>query len=282
MLRGIGQVVFMPNTAAGALILLAVLAAALRGSVPAAMPAGLVAAVAVGTLTARALRADPEALASGLHGFNPALVGLALPLMVRMDIAGWALLVAAAAASAALALALGRLLARAGLPGLTAPFILVTWAAVAVTAPVAPGTALPDQGPAVAALRGVAQIFLVPDAACGALLLAALAVASRTAAPVAAGAAALSVLAARALALPAGTVGAGRWSYSPVLTALAMGVAFPMPGRRGAAWTLAATLATIPVQAALAPLAAAAGVPLLTAPFVLTTWAALSLRRAIG
>lgn len=288
-LSGIAQIVFGRRPVTALLIILAVIGAALTDAAPPQAIAGLLAGAVIGTMTGAALKGRTPALAAGLYGFNPALAGLAAAMLLRMDTAGWVLAAIASGAAAILAIALHRLLSPLRLPVLTAPFVLATWAALLADrhlfAPhrTVAGPAAPLAGGLVdAVLRSLSQIFLIADPWAGILVLGALAALSRRAAVLGLGAALLSALAATALGLPADQIDAGLWGYSPVLTALALGTGLPLPGRPATrlAIALAGAVATIPVQMALGAAIAPAGVPVLTAPFVLTTWAALLLGRA--
>lgn len=272
LLRGIGQVIFAGNAASGALIVAAVGTASLRGNaVPVAVPA-LIAGALAGTLAATAVGAWREAVQKGLHGFNGALAALAVVALLPEQ-ARWAPLAAAAAG------ALGAMLGRAArVPWLTAPFIAVSWGCLAgqpAGAPPPPAEA----GMVETALRGLSQIFLIGDPLSGALILAAIAAASRRAALIAAVAAVAAIPAATLVGAPPAQIGWGLWGYSPVLTALAIGWAFPRPGWRGRTLTIAATLTTPVMQAALGTALAPTALPVLTAPFVLTTWLLLAIGR---
>lgn len=289
-LRGVSQVVFQDHLPCALLILLAVAWAAYDGRHPALLVGALL-ATAIATLTARLLGADAALLERGLFGYNGMLVGIALPTFLAATPALWACVALGAVLSTVAMLAFITLLRPWRLQVLTAPFVLITWClllaayqfarlpgaglpvpALAHAAAIAPALPFTVQGIVLAALRGVAQVFFLPDAASGALILAGLAAASRRAALAAAAGSLLSLAVAWLLGADRAAIDAGLYSFSAVLTAVALGDAFRSAGLRGAAYAALGVVATVIVQAALNTLLAPLGIPALTAPFVLTTW----------
>ncbi len=267
-LRGAGQVIFMNSVRTGALNLAAFAWGVWAGGTSWAVVLGALLGTVAATAAARALRLPQGDWRAGLHGFNGTLVGAALPTFLPATPAMWVLLVGACAASAGLARVLGRALQPLGLPGLTFPFIAVTWLALALAHALgwaawpAPQWAAPGPWGALAAGRAVlvsvAQVFFVDDAGAGALFL-------------------------LALAWAAGADGAavahGRWGYAAALTAPAVGCVFMRASPAALALALGAAALTVAVQAAAFALAGALGGPSLTIAFVLTTWAVLLARR---
>lgn len=281
-LRGLGQVAFQGHAGAGLLFLVAL---AVQSWV-AALAALLGAAVGAGA--AALFNADARQRAEGLYGFNGALVALGLTQFLQPVVAVWALVVVGAALSSAVALGLGRIVGRWGLPGLTAPFVLTTWVGLLVARWLGLEAALPRApGPTLgvawldATLNGLGQIFFRDGALSGAAVMLGLLVASWRAALAAFGGALLGVIVGRALGAPAADVALGLWGFSAALTAIAL-PAFGRPGWRtlvlgGVAAGVAAAL-TGPFGEALST----RGLGALTAPFVVVTWAALLLQRATG
>lgn len=291
-LRGAGQVIFMNNPLTGALNLAALAWGAWMGGTAWVVLWGALLGTLAATAAARALGLPQGEWRAGLYGFNGLLVGAALPTFLAVTPALWALLVAACAGSAlaarALERALGRL-GRLGVPGLTFPFIAVTWAVLALApalglagapAPApwaAPGPwGLPEFGRAVAV--SVAQVFFVDDAGAGVIFLLALAVHSRAAAALAALGAAVGVALALAVGADGAAVAHGMWGYAAALTAPAVGCVFMRASPAALALALGAAALTVAVQAAAFALAGAMGGPSLTIAFVLTTWAVLLVR----
>ncbi|MCC6644044.1 MAG: urea transporter [Polyangiaceae bacterium] len=285
-LRGVGQVMFQSNTYAGLLFTAGVLAASPTGG--AAMLLGAL----VSTLVAAELGADRDGVRAGLFGFNGALVGVALAVFLRPDTTFWAAVVVGAAASTVVTAALARLSGSSGVPGLTAPFVLVTWAALAARAQLtelspsdaaaaprliataAGAAALGPQALAEGVVRGVAQVFVQAELVSGGLIFAGLAVASRQAAVVTALGSACGLFTAWALGAPGAALRSGLFGYNSALTALAL-VTFLGAGARVSAYALVGAIATAVASATAAAATAPLGVPALTAAFVVVTWAFL-------
>lgn len=288
-LRGASQVIFMNNPLTGLLNLAALAWGAWMGGTAWVVLWGALLGTLAATAAARALGLPQGEWRAGLYGFNGLLVGAALPTFLAATPALWALLVAACAGSALAARALERALGRLGVPGLTFPFIAVTWAVLALApalglagapAPApwaAPGPwGVPEFGRAVAV--SVAQVFFVDDAGAGVIFLLALAVHSRAAAALAALGAAVGVALALAVGADGAAVAHGMWGYAAALTAPAVGCVFMRASPATVALALGAAALTVAVQAAAFALAGALGGPSLTIAFVLTTWAVLLAR----
>lgn len=288
-LRGASQVIFMNNPLTGLLNLAALAWGAWMGGTAWVVLWGALLGTLAATAAARALGLPQGEWRAGLYGFNGLLAGAALPTFLAATPALWALLVAACAGSALAARALERALGRLGVPGLTFPFIAVTWAVLALApalglagapAPApwaAPGPwGVPEFGRAVAV--SVAQVFFVDDAGAGVIFLLALAVHSRAAAALAALGAAVGVALALAVGADGAAVAHGMWGYAAALTAPAVGCVFMRASPATVALALGAAALTVAVQAAAFALAGALGGPSLTIAFVLTTWAVLLAR----
>lgn len=123
VLRGIGQVMFQGNALTGLLFLLGILAAD--------VPMGLAAlgGSVTGTLAAWLLGYDHDEIRDGIYGFNGTLVGIAALFFFQSSLLLLALLTVAAAASSVVTWAARRFVP---FPTYTAPFIVVTWALIAV------------------------------------------------------------------------------------------------------------------------------------------------------
>lgn len=306
VLRGSGQVVFMDSPLTGLLFFAAMLRGAWAGGTTLAVALGSVLGCVVATATAHLLRAEGAGLRAGLYGFNGMLVGAGLPTFLVASPPMWLMLVCAAACSTGVTLALAALLRGRGIPGLTFPFVLVTWLALlaAYRLPL-PGLAgLPPAAPTAApvmavlgagleahaalavlgqaALTNVSQVFFVDDALAGALFVLGLALHSRACAALAV----LGGLVASACALLAGAdahaVAHGLWGYSAALTAPAVGCVFLRPGARTWLLAAAASVLTALAQGATAAAAATLGLPALTFPFVLCTWLVLLAQQALA
>lgn len=288
-LRGSGQVIFMNSPATGLLNFVALGWGAWAGGTRWPVLLGAALGALVATATARLMRLDRAALAAGLYGFNGLLVGAALPTFLLATPALWALLVLASAGSAAFTQLLQRVLTPLGLPGLTFPFIAVTWLALAL-APLWPGLgSLPASMASVAPTAfgaldyvravgsSVAQVFFVDNALAGAIFVLALALHSRAVALLALLGAAVGV--ALALGAERAAIAHGMWGYAAALTAPAVGCVFVRLSPAAVLGAVLAAALTVGVQALAFDLAGALGGPSLTIAFVLSTWGWLLARQ---
>jgi len=283
-LRGLAQVIFINNPISG----LVLLGAFLVQSPSTALLALLGAAAAHGT--ASQLGLEQGLRREGIYGFNGVLVGCAIAHFAQLDrpLAGlvWAALVLLGGALSTLLLeGLRRgVHRRTGLPPLTLPFCLITWALLALGSlePGAPlalaqPVALPEvggvwQAVALGLPRSAGQVFLCSSLWSGLLVLLATALAS----PLAAALGLLGALVGMATALLAGAtpeaVAQGLWGYNGILVAIALGGIFYAPTLGSLAVALGgAVLATL-LQLGWAG-GPAQALPSLTLAFVLATWA---------
>lgn len=292
-LRGSGQVIFMASPWTGLLNIVALCWGAWAGGTTWPVVQGAALGALLATAAAGAMGLDRGAIRAGLYGFNGLLVGAALPTFLQATPSMWVLLALATVASASVARGLERLLQPAGLPGLTFPFIALTWLALAL-AHAWPGAGLaPLPAPAWSAPVGVpgaldfaqavavsvAQVFFVDNAVAGAIFLLALAVHSRAAALLAALGAAVGVVLALALGADPAAIMHGMWGYAAALTAPAVGCVFARCTPMAVLAAVGAAALTVGVQALAFALAGAAGGPSLTIAFVLSTWGWLLARR---
>lgn len=294
VLRGVGQVMFQNNAFTGALFLLAIFLNSTRFGVAAI--AGAVASTAM----AYALGADRAHIRAGLHGFNGTLVAVALAFFLRSELVTWVYLVAAAAASTVVTAALSNVLGK-GRPVLTAPFILVTFAFVLAadrfgalhTSGLLPTAGLPKGTTHILGVvdsatlfhgffKGIAEIFFQDSALSGAVLLSGLLCGSRVAGAAAAVGSLVGMLVAWWMGAPEAEIRLGLFGFNPALTAIALASVFLVLDRAAALYALLAVVVTAvafaSVSAALLPL----GMPALTAPFVLVTWAFVLAAPAFG
>lgn len=251
-LRGVGQIYLQRSALSGALFLAAIAVASWRLVLVA------LAGSAVGTVTARVLRARDADLDDGLYGFNAALVALAGGVFFRAGLTP----VVLTGAGAALSTLLFHVAVRRGWAVFTAPFVLVTMVLLrllpAEAAPFAPMHHLAE-----VLARQFGQVIFLDRTVSGALCLAGV-FAGGVRSGLAALAASLLVVA-LGVTLPANLdlLHAGLYGFNAVLVAIALHQQRPR-------WpeTLAgALLATV-----LTAVAAAAGARVLTAPFVVVAW----------
>jgi urea transporter len=291
-LRGVGQVVFMNNPVTGLLILV--------GLWVAGAWLGLAATVGVlaATATAVLLGLDRDALRAGLFGFNGTLVGagLATFLAPEFSVVVGAYVVLVAAASTVVTVALTRLLLpTVGLPPLTLPFNVVTLTFLLAAYSIASADPAPSTAPALPApdsavdtgvdlaglagglFHGVGQVFLADNVVAGLLIVIGIAVCSR----IGAGFALLGSAAGLGTALLLGGDGVaaqdGLWGYNAVLSAMAIGGVFSVLTWRSALLAVAAAVTASVVFVATGTALAPLGLPALTLPFCLATFAFLLL-----
>ncbi|MFI2644355.1 urea transporter [Streptomyces sp. NPDC018610] len=245
---------------------------------------------ATSALAAAVLGADREGLTGGLEGYCGCLTAIAV--VVRLG-ASWRtalLAVAAATVCAVVGAAAGRLLGRAGLPPLTAPFCLVA-GVLAIALPTAAPAAPPVSAHGFTTLSatqlghafcdGIGQVFFLDKWYAGLILLAGLLVASRSAAVAAACGSALAVLTACAMGLPADRIGAGLYGYNAVLVAIALAATFLTLTPWTAGYATLAAVASVPFTAAWQAFVQPSGGSPFTWPFVVTTWLFLAAAPAL-
>ncbi|APX83466.1 urea transporter [Methylorubrum extorquens] len=289
-LRGTSQVFFMENALTGVLFFAAMAyASSVTGNWATTIGAAI--GVLVATLTARLLECDDPSVSSGLYGFNGVLVGAALPTFIAVSPQLWASIVIGAAASTVFTAAFSATLTgKWGIPGSTGPFVLTGWLMVAAAysfcglhvtgdAPklagdVAPGlTGIPAPMDLVTIFfRNIAQVYLLGSAVSGVIILAGILIASVPAGIAAAAGSLISMIVAIAMGADPKAVSQGLYGFSPVLTAMAVGVVFLTPSPRVAVYAGLATVMTVFVQGALDVMVAPAGIPSFTAPYVLTMY----------
>ena len=289
-LRGFGQVMFQDNPLTGLLFPAAIAWGSIVAGVPHVLLAGVLGVIA-STLTAIWLKADRTALMAGLYGYNGVLVGLALATFLAPGAALWIYVALGAAVSTVATLGTASALKSFGAPALTAPFVAVTWIMLLATYGFAglSGAALPAAGvvapfePATpvsiglgaylaGTLLSISQVFLKASVVSALLFLAGLAVSSVPAALFALGGAMLAVAVAHAFGAESDLVTQGLLGFSPVLTAIALGVTFRKPSLRTTLYAALGVVFTVVAQAALNVALRPFALPALTAPFVLVSW----------
>lgn len=290
-LRGAGQVMLQNNPLTGLLFIIGVWWGAIAAD-NLAIGIGAVVALLISTLTAILLKADSDALRQGFFGFNGILVGIGVTTFLRDTPLMWVYLVLGAALSTVVMLAFTQLMKRWELSALTFPFVLTTWLLVlaayqfahlttgALAAPMLPLAGRPaGAAPSLTAgflligwITGVAQVFLINNIITGIIFVIALVINSRQAAAFALVGSAVGLIVALVFGANAQSIGSGLYGFSPVLTAIALGSVFYSPSLKVALYAIGGMIATVVVQAALATALSPIGMPVLTAPFVLTTW----------
>ena len=270
--RGVGQIVFQGNALTGCFFL-----AGLALGDPYIALGGFFGSL-FGTCLAGEVWKEDQPWSIGLDGFNPALVGMAVPFRFLMTPGAWLMLLAGALGTTLLA----RWLRRLPFPVYTSAFILATWVLFAI------GPALglevrPAGGPVETAqpggvvglrgeiLAGLSEIMLEGGALPGALILAGIALSDWRHAVMAVTGALSGTLVAHYCQYPQGGIALGLFGYNSALAALA--VFLWRPG------LLAPLLAALIAAVVTVSFPDAVRLATLTAPFVLTVWLLMALVR---
>lgn len=290
-LRGYAQVMFQNNPLTGLLFLVAIFLGGYFENLPVVGFASLF-ATALATLTAYVSKIDLSSLRAGLYGYNACLVGVALPTFLENTPMLWFSLVLASIVSVITMISLTDFLKNWKVAALTAPFVLVTWTILlasysffSIKGMALPKPELPDQYVANAAqsinyiqqftpdvFRGISEVFLFSNIIIGIIFIVGLAVNSIWAAIFAVIGSLLAYATASLLGANFISVHTGLYSFSAVLTAIALGATFNKPTLRVGIYTMIGVIFTVFVQGALDVALMPIGIPTLTMPFVLVTW----------
>lgn len=289
-LRGASQVFFMENALTGALFFVAIAYASYVSGVW-AVTIGAAIGVVVATLTAYLLDCDEPSITSGLFGFNGVLVGAALPTFIAVSPQLWVYIVIGAAVSTVITATFSATLTASwGIPGSTGPFVLTGWLMVA-GAYTFGGLDVTGDAPKLATdylqglvaipspielaqifFRNIGQVYLLGDEISGAIILLGIFIASIPAGIAVVAGSIIAMVVAIGMGANPAVVSQGLFGFSPVLTALAVGVIFLAPSWKVAIYALLATIATVFVQGALDVIVSPMGIPSFTAPYVLTMY----------
>nr|WP_158651778.1 urea transporter [Marinobacterium profundum] len=282
LLHSFSQILFQSHRGCGALILLAIGLESITALLGSLLGWG------GALLGARLIRADSAMMRAGYFGFNGALLGLALNLLLGQS---WFSVTCILAFSALSAPLVQLQIRRWRIPPYTSAFILMSWCAwlLAAMLELLPNTAIPDTAAlgtatddavtgaitllqwSAGVVRGLGQVFFLESLPAGLLILAALALSAPRNALWGLGGALLGSLVASLCSALADTplfspqaIAAGLFGYNGALAALALLQRFP---RQPAIIAAGVVLATV-----LQPLFGIIGLPAFTAPFVLACW----------
>lgn len=290
-LRGYGQVMFQNNPITGLLFFIAIfLGAYFQHRLQIAIAA--LVATCVATLTASLWKLEATLWRAGLYSYNGCLVGIGLATFLQLSAYLWCLVIFGAIISVITTESCMIFLKKWQLSVLTAPFVIVTWTLLlaSYTFFSIRGTGLPHPVMAVQmasvtvssvprwdvlipdVFRGVSEVFLLSNIVVGILFVIGLAINSIAAAFYALIAAIISILATYLLHANFFSIHVGLYSFSAILTAIALGATFNKPSLRVTLFTIIAIIFTVFVQGALNTALLPLGIPALTMPFVLTTW----------
>lgn len=271
VLRGLGQIFLLDNAISGFLFF-----AAISFGRPALGLAALVGSLA-GTITAEILGCDKQQIHTGLFGFNGALVGLALVFYSGMSSITFLLVVAGAIACTMLVFKMNDM----GLPPFSAPFVLSTWILLSLgrnfnllgtyTSPPVVETSHIQILETIS--RGFGQVMFQTGVISGLLIFLGICVASKLSATYALWGSILGSSAAIFFSLPVNSINLGLFGYNGVVCSIAFG----QYGKYNFIWATSAVLLSVVICQAMV----VAGINPLTGPFVLSTWAILSMRKLI-
>lgn len=278
--RGIGQVFFQENALTGVLFLIGI---AISSPV---MAAGALVGAIIGPLTARAMKFDAGEISAGIFGFNSTLVGIATLFFFQPSVMSVGILVVGCVLTTIVTRGMRGYVP---FPTYTTPFVVTTWAIYFLgkglhLAPVEPGP--PSEVAARyldAVAHGIGQVMFQGNFWTGLFFLVGIAISDwRHAAWVLAGSVLGMAMASyhvtptiRALDVErlvemaqVEVIALGLYGYNATLAAVALYL-----WRRSLIPPLLGILLSVPI-AEIVPLF---GLPALTAPFVLATWAVLLL-----
>ncbi|MEV0275987.1 urea transporter [Streptomyces sp. NPDC050610] len=283
VLKGQGQVTFMPSAVTGLFFAAALFAAGWEYGLY-----GLL-GTAVGTATARLLGVDRGRVEAGLEGFNACLVSTGCAVFLGADrISSVLLAIGGAVVVTVVTGALTNVLASWNLPTFTLPFCLVASA----TTMAAPGfhrvwegaagtTALTHPATGTTSLTwtelwhaffaDIGQIFFMPQWYVGLLFLLGIFAASRSAGLVACFGSVVGIGTAWALGSPADGIAQGLMGYNAVLTAMAVCGVFIVADRWSVGYAVVAGAAATALTTAVTSFFAPSGGHTFTWPFVLTS-----------
>lgn len=287
LLRGIGQVMLQDNPVTGLLFLLGIFISSWVSGLYALL------GTAVTTGTAILLGAPHDDVRRGLYGLNGTLTGLGLACYLRHD---GILPIYVIVASMFVAIVMAAIQDIFGANGhaLTGPFVVTTWTFIAALfvysrlrgasvlgAPHLPGTVAGPPAPfspadAVAGfLNGPAQVMLQQNTWTGGIFLIAIGVNSRISCAAAALGSAIGLGVAWFLGGSPIAIRDGLYGFNAVLTAIALGGLFFLLHRITVMIAVLAVCVSTVLYGAVTAVLGPLGLPALTAPFVVTTWACL-------
>ncbi|QNK90328.1 urea transporter [Sporosarcina sp. resist] len=288
-LKGFSQVMLIDNAILGGLILLGIM---LHSPL-----LGLMALLSsmIGTVTGKYCGGYQIAVSHGIYGFNAILSGIAVMLFLQNDW-NWVIALFAAIAAALLMAILSKFLAKWNIPLLTFPFLFVTWVSLFaayrfsvmhvnpsfVTSSPANWN-LPVEGKPnffLGLIKGVGEVFIIDSLWAGSLILIALFVAGWRFGVYAIIGTFVSWLTAYSLGVDVELLDLGLYNYNAVLAMIAVGLMFDEKSNFPLMGIFAAAM-TVPIAAGMDLILYPKGLPVLTSPFIISTWLFLAMRRTI-
>lgn len=274
--RGVGQIMFQGHALTGVLFTVGIAAGcSVDGMAAAWMAVAGVLGSLLGAVVSWGLGFDSATRADGLDGFNPALVGIGTFFFFQPSAAAAGLFAGFAVAATLVAAAARRYVP---FPAYTMPFVLCTWALHAAGArlglapvawplPVTHGLEISE-----AVVEGLSEVMLIGgNPYTGLVFLAAIAVSNWRHAALAVLGAAVGAMMAVYHGDADDNVNLGLYGYNAVLVVIAVYLWRP---------SLLAPLLGAVVSVVITEFFPGTGLPALTAPFVLATWAVRAVGRA--
>jgi urea transporter len=299
-LRGTSQVFFMENAFTGGLFFIA-MGYASYDSGHWATTFGALLGILVATATAMVTHGDKGMTKSGLYGFNGILVGAALPTFIAPSMVLWLFIIIGAAFSTVVTNAFKNILTDTfGIPGSTGPFVLCGWLFMIsaysfghvdvsmFSTPSLPTdyllghTEIPSLQEIIAIFfKNIGQVYLLGSVVSGAIMLLGIYIASVPAGIAASFGSLIAIIFSIIFGANPDIISAGLYGFSPVLTAMAVGVIFISPSWRSAIYAIFATIVTVVLQGALDIFMEPDGLPSFTAPYVLTMYLFIAAKNII-
>lgn len=267
VLRGIGQVMFQDHAGTGLLFLAGIAIASPLMAIGAAIGA------VIGPVTATLAGFDHDDIQAGIYGFNPVLLGTASLFYLQPRTLTWILVVIGSIVASFVTYLMRRYLS---FPTYTAPFVVVTWILILVAHSIA-GTAINViPGPVSdvpvrfisRVLRGTAEVMFGANVVSGLLFIVGIAVSNRRHAILALLGSMLGTILGIYHQNPIAAIDLGIYGYNASLAAIAVYL-----WRKSLLISLLAAAITMPITEYFP--SAQLGIPALTAPFVLASWAVL-------
>ncbi|MEV0783812.1 urea transporter [Streptomyces sp. NPDC050423] len=288
VLRGVGQVLLQNNPLSGAIFLVGIF----LGSWTVGLYALLGTVVATGT--ALLVGVPGGSVKQGLYGFNGTLTAIGLATYVTQGPILVGYVVFACVAVTIVAAAIYNLVNSEHVPTLTAAFVATTWVflaglrqfsglsgAAALPAPRLPseslsgGQALTPSDLLFGFFRGFSEVMLQTSVWTGVALLVGILVNSRVSATAAAAGSLIGFGVAWGFGASETTLRGGLAGYNAVLTAIALAGLYYLLSYRSALFAAVAAALSVVVDSMFGTVLAPVGLPVLTAPFVVTTWLCL-------
>jgi len=290
-LRGFSQVVFIENAISGVMILLAITISSYKLGI-----ISLLSSI-VGTLIGKIGGAQKNSVNSGLFGYNSVLTGLAVSLFLTGP-SRWGIALLGAMVAAIFTATMMHFLKNIDLPILTFPFIILTWFVLLASYKLDVfhlSDSLVPQSLAywqlniagelnwtAGFLNNIEQIFFLDHPFSGVLLYSAIFVASWQLGLNAVIGSVIALLLSYVLGGEHSLILGGLYGYNAILTCMAVSIVFSSQSNRFKLVSgILATCLTIPLTASFSTWLLPYGLPVLTMPFVLSTWLFLGARKVL-